>query len=88
MNSGTSTPMKVVVSGAASPVGYFVFKKLLKKKNFIPFGLVGNRKEYNILKKLGALDNQLKICDIRNKDSLAGKRLSQSATNDYSHFQF
>lgn len=61
---------KVVIAGASSSVGYLTFKKLLKRKQFYPIGLVRDSKGYNALKKLGADDNQIKICDITIKDSL------------------
>ena len=68
-----SKPTRVVVAGASSSVGYFTFKKLLKRKNqFYPIGLVRDSKGYNALKKLGADDNQIKICDITIKESLTG----------------
>jgi len=66
-------PTKVVVAGASSSVGYFTFKKLLMRKNqFYPIGLVRDSRGYNALKKLGADDNQIKICDITIKESLIG----------------
>lgn len=69
----TSKLTRVVVAGASSSVGYFTFKKLLKRKNqFYPIGLVRDSKGYNALKKLGADDNQIKICDITIKESLTG----------------
>jgi len=68
-----SKPTRVVVAGASSSVGYFTFKKLLNRKNqFYPIGLVRDSRGYNALKKLGADDNQIKICDITIKESLIG----------------
>ena len=74
MTSSAATKLtRVVVAGASSSVGYFTFKKLLKRKNqFYPIGLVRDSKGYNSLKKLGADDSQIKICDITIKDSLIG----------------
>ena len=63
---------KVVVSGAGNSVGFLVFKKLLKKKSFYPIGLVKDKKGYKSLIKLGADPEQVKICDICNKESLKG----------------
>ena len=58
--------------GAGNSVGLLVFKKLLKKKSFEPVGIVRDRKGYNTLIRLGASPEQIKICDIRFKESLEG----------------
>lgn len=64
---------KVVIAGAGSSVGYLTFKKLMKKKNFHPVGLVRDRKGFDALRKLGAdPTEQIKICDITVKESLDG----------------
>lgn len=49
-----------------------VFKKLLKKKSFEPIGIVRDKSGYNTLLRLGASPEQIKICDIRFKESLEG----------------
>jgi hypothetical protein len=47
-----------------------VFKKLLRRKGFSPVGLVRDKLGYEVLLKLGALPDQIKICDLRFKDTL------------------
>ena len=69
----SNTPIKqqkVIITGASGSVGYLLFKKLLKKKNFIPIGLVRDQKGAKALEKLGASSNQIAIGDIRDKDSI------------------
>jgi hypothetical protein len=65
-------PTRVVVTGASTSVGYLVFKKLLKSKNFQPVGLVRDKHGFNELKKLGVDDDQIRIGDITNKNTLRG----------------
>ena len=66
-------PMKVVVSGAGSSIGYYIFKKLLRKtKTFDPVGLVKDKQGFNNLVKLGARPEQIHIGDITRKQSLKG----------------
>lgn len=73
--TSSSIPTKVLVTGAEKPfsVGYFVFKKLLEKKSFYPIALLENEASKKHLLKLGATDDQLRIGDIRKKDSIKGK---------------
>jgi NAD(P)H-binding len=68
----TRAPVKVVVTGASTSVGYLVFKKLLRSKNFFTIGLVRDRIGFNELKKLGVGDDQIRIGDITNRDTLTG----------------
>ena len=63
---------KVVITGAGNSVGMIVFKKLLKRKSYYPIGLVNDKKAYNSLINLGADPEQVKICDICDKQSLVG----------------
>ncbi len=49
-----------------------VFKKLLRRKSFYPIGLVRDKKGYESLLRLGADPQQIKICDIRFKETLDG----------------
>eukprot|EP01041_Mallomonas_annulata_P011168 gene11168-23336_t len=65
-------PTKVVVTGAGSSVGYYVFKKLLKSKSFTPVGLVRDKNGEKQLIKLGAQPEQIFRVDITNKNSLKG----------------
>ena len=59
--------------GAGSSVGFFVFAKLLKRKQqFYPIGLVRDAKGANVLYKLGAQQDQVKIADITKKEELSG----------------
>ena len=69
--SATRPPLKVVVTGASTSVGYLVFKKLLKSKSFYPVGLVRDRKGYKELKKLGVGDDQIRIGDITKRETMA-----------------
>lgn len=67
----TTTPMKVVVVGAGSPVGQVVFRKLLKRNTeFHPVGLVRNYRGYKELRRLGAKPEQLRICDTTQRHTL------------------
>jgi hypothetical protein len=68
----TKSPTKVVIAGAGSSVGFLTFKKLMRRRKFSPIALVSNDKEYKALKKLGASDEQIKICDITQKSTLKG----------------
>lgn len=68
----TRAPVKVVVTGASTSVGYLVFKKLLKSKNFLTVGLVRDKLGFKELKKLGVGDDQIRIGDITNRDTLTG----------------
>ena len=63
-------PTRVVVTGASNSVGFLVFKKLLKKKSFYPIGLVRDKKGFQNLIKAGASPDQIKICDIRYKETI------------------
>ena len=65
-------PNKVVVAGASSTVGYLTFMKLQKKKQFYPIGLVRDRKGYEELRRLGVGPEQIRVCDITEKNSLSG----------------
>ena len=65
-------PMKVVVTGASTSVGYLVFKKLIRSKNFQTVGLVRDKFGFRELKKLGVGDDQIRIGDITNRDTLRG----------------
>lgn len=67
-----ANPVKVVVTGAGSSVGYHVFKKLLQRKNFYPIGLVRNKRGMKELIKIGATPEQIRIGDIRKKEDLKG----------------
>jgi hypothetical protein len=67
-----NNPVKVVVTGAGSSVGYHVFKKLLQRKNFYPIALVRTKKAYKSLLEIGAQPEQVKIGDIRKKETLKG----------------
>ena len=68
----TRAPVKVVVTGASTSVGYLVFKKLLKSKNFLPVGLVRDKHGAKELRKLGVADDQIRIGDITQRDALTG----------------
>lgn len=68
----TRAPVKVVVTGASTSVGYLVFKKLLRSKNFLTVGLVRDKLGFKELKKLGVGDDQIRIGDITNRDTLTG----------------
>jgi hypothetical protein len=68
----STSPVKVVVTGASSSVGLLVFKKLLKSKKFTPVGLVRDNRGAQILKKLGATDEQIFKGDITDKKSIGG----------------
>ena len=68
----TRSPVKVVITGASTSVGFLVFKKLLKSKNFFPIGLVRDKHGHKELKKLGVSDDQIKIGDITNRETLDG----------------
>lgn len=66
-----TTPMKVVVVGAGSPVGQVVFRKLLKRNTeFHPVGLVRNYRGYKELRRLGAKPEHLRICDTTQRHTL------------------
>ncbi|KAJ1399247.1 hypothetical protein B484DRAFT_339463 [Ochromonadaceae sp. CCMP2298] len=65
-------PVRVAVAGAGSGVGLITFKKLLSRRRFSPIAIVSNKQEYKALKKLGAADEQIRICDITQKATLAG----------------
>ena len=65
-------PIKVVITGASTSVGYLVFKKLLKSKAFLPVGLVRDKNGMKELKKLGVADDQIRIGDITDRDTLTG----------------
>lgn len=67
-----ASPVKVVIAGAGSSVGYLTFRKLMKKKPFYPVGLVRDRKGLDALRKLGAKPDQVHLCDITVKESLEG----------------
>lgn len=76
--SATSTQrssVKVVVAGASSGVGSFVFRKLLERQGFYPIGLVSDQRGYNSLKRLGRNSiqrDQIQVCDFAGRDSLKG----------------
>ena len=65
-------PVKIVVTGASTSVGYLVFKKLLRIKTFLPVGLVRDKHGYKELKKLGVPDDQIRIGDITDRETIAG----------------
>lgn len=65
-------PVKVVVTGAHTPVGYAVFKNLLRRKNIRPVGLVPCKEGLSKLHSLKIDNDQAKICDIRDKKTLKG----------------
>lgn len=66
-------PLKVVVTGAHTPTGYSVFKKLLQRhKKFFPVGLVPTQEDVKKLQSLNILPEQAKVCDIRQKSTLQG----------------
>ena len=67
-----SAPKRVVVVGASSSVGYLTFKKLLKRPQFDPIGVVRDNKGYKELHKLGIRDDQIRICDITDRGCLKG----------------
>jgi uncharacterized protein YbjT (DUF2867 family) len=67
-----SAPRRIVVAGASSDVGYIVFRKLLRRKQYNPVGLVPDRKGYDMLRSLGANETQIRICDWRVRGSLDG----------------
>ena len=68
----TRAPVKVVVTGASTSVGYLVFKKLLRSKNFLTVGLVRDKHGFHELKKLGVADDQIRIGDITDRSTMAG----------------
>ena len=57
-----------------SQVGFHVFSKLLKRKSpaFYPIGIVSNERAGKDLLKLGAKSDQVRVADIRSKESLTG----------------
>ena len=65
-------PIKVVVTGAGTSVGYLVFKKLIKSKTFMPVGLVRDKRSSQELKKLGVPEDQIRIGDITDRTTLKG----------------
>jgi len=72
-------PTRVLVTGAGSSVGFFVFKKLLRRekkdtgeKLFYPLALVRNQKDITSLLSLGASPEQIILGDITDKESLSG----------------
>ena len=71
-SKASNTKTKVVVTGAGSGLGINIFKKLNKRKNFEPIGLVMNKGEYQDLVKIGAKPGQIKIADITKRDQLKG----------------
>ena len=48
-----------------------MFKKLMKKKQFYPIGLVRDNRAARVLEKLGANSDQIAIGDITDKDSIS-----------------
>lgn len=60
------------VAGASSSVGYIVFKKLLRKKQYNPIGIVRDIKGVEVLRNLGANESQIRICDVTVRSSLEG----------------
>lgn len=66
------SPVKVVIAGAGSSVGFLVFQKLLKSQEFYPVGLVRDKAGFDALKRLKVNDDQIRICDITVRDSLQG----------------
>lgn len=64
--------VKVAIAGAGSSVGLAVFRTLLHDKEFQPIGLVRDRRGLNELKKLGASDDRIRLCDLTVKSSLSG----------------
>lgn len=69
---GVEQKKRVVITGASTSVGYLVFKKLLRSKNYLPVGLVRDKHGYHELKKLGVADDQIKIGDITTRDTMKG----------------
>eukprot|EP00981_Chlorochromonas_danica_P009192 scaffold2549_cov177-Ochromonas_danica.AAC.10 len=66
--SGKSPPIRVAISGAGSSVGL----QLLKRKHFLPVGIVKDEKEAKILRQLGGVqEEQVRLCDITQKDSVS-----------------
>lgn len=63
---------RVVVTGAASGVGFAVFKKLFRSKNYYPVALVQSNREARRLIDLGVESNQIFRGDITLKESLKG----------------
>lgn len=72
LRSFPSSGIKVVVTGAGSSVGFLVFKKLLLRKNFYPIGLVRDKKGFQELIKIGASPEQIRIGDVRKRETLRG----------------
>lgn len=73
VNSFTAkSPVRVVVTGASTSVGYLVFKKLLKSKTFFPVGLVRDKAGCRELKRLGVGEEQIRIGDITDRTTLKG----------------
>lgn len=70
--SSKRPPTRVVVTGAASGVGFALFKKLNKNKNYYPIGLVTSNRDARRLIDLGIESNQIFRGDITLKDSLKG----------------
>ena len=65
-------PKNVFVTGAGSSVGFEVFRKLLKKERFNPYGLVRTAHDARKLIELGAEPAQIFIGDITNRQDLVG----------------
>ena len=62
----------IIITGAESSVGFHVFKKLMTRKNFYPVGLVKDKAGFKTLADLGAKPDQIKVCDIGERDQLKG----------------
>jgi len=70
--SSSLKPINVLISGAGSSVGYEVFRKLLRRQKFRPFGLVRSKQDARKLIKLGATPEQVYIGDITDRQTLQG----------------
>jgi hypothetical protein len=70
--SSSLKPINVLISGAGSSVGYEVFRKLLRRQKFKPFGLVRSKQDARKLIRLGATPEQVFIGDITDRQTLQG----------------
>lgn len=61
---------KVAVTGAAGRTGSLVFSKLLKTPNVSPLALVRTQSSAKVLYKLGAIKDQVRVCDVTDSEAL------------------
>jgi uncharacterized protein YbjT (DUF2867 family) len=67
----TTTPMRVLVTGAGGRTGAIAFEKLANRPGFSPYGLVRSDKAVKRLRKAGASKEQIIRSDIKSADALA-----------------